>query len=392
MKVLFFTYDFPYPTNSGGKTRAYNLLKFAAFDIDITLFSFIRDSFKMKNIENIKALGIKNIKLFKRRKLKDPRNILAFFDPGASIFRRLYFTKDVVLDLEKTVKKEKIDIIHFESFYTGFYMSSALKKTGARIVFGTENIESKIYYDYAKHMSTVFLKPLYFWEALKIKKEEESFFKFADSNIAVSQEEADYIKKKSANQCFVVENGIDLNFFKFKNKSYKKNKEILFVGNFSYFPNVEGACNFYENVFKNIKDKNIFFTVIGNKSTELSFAKCDRIKTFEYIEDVREAYYNADVFVFPVRFGGGTNFKILEAMSCGTPVVGFCDRAKSINAEDGKDILFVEDSNEFKNKILELLGDTNLRMKISENARAFVQSKYSWITIGNKLNKIWKNI
>lgn len=391
MKVLFFTYDFPYPTISGGKTRAYNLLKYASEGIDFTLFSFIREDFKIKNIEKIKELGIKNIQLFKRKKLRDPKNLLTLFDPKGSIFKRLYYRKDIALELEKIVHHEKIDLIHFESFYTAFYINDSLKKFGTRLILGTENIENKIYMDFAKHLSPFLLKPIYYWEALKIRKEEEALFNLSDVNIAVTNNEADYIKR-NGNRCFVVENGIDLNFFKYKEKQYKNDKVILFVGNFSYFPNLDAVNSFYHNVFVKIEDDKIFFKIIGKGADKLSFAKNKNVLVQNYIDDIRNAYYMADIFISPIRFGGGTNFKILEAMACGTPVVAFYQHAKEIGAKDKEEILYANDFTQFKDQLVTLIIDSKLRNKIIQNARIFVQDNCSWNIIGKKLNHIWKTI
>lgn len=390
MKLLFFTYDFPYPATSGGKMRAYNLLKFAREDNEIILFSFNRKNFEQKYIDGIKKLGISKIRTFQRKPLKSLSNALSFFDPVNSIFEKLYFSKEIYSELEKTVVEEKIDLIHFESFYTAFYINNKLKKLGTKLLFGEENIEHLIYQDYAKYLSPLYLKPFYFFESIKIKNEEQKFWKKADSCLAVLPEEAGLIEKESGRRCFVIPNGVDLNYYNFREKK-SSTGNILFVGNFSYFPNVSAVTKFYNNVFKNIKEQSIIFTIIGKGSTDL-LVNDPRIKKIEFVQDLREEYYKADVFIFPMQFGGGTNFKILEAMACGVPVVAFPDRIRGLQLEDRKQVMVALTTEDFIVNIDTILNDKKFANNLSVNARKLVEEKYSWVKIGKKLNKIWKEL
>lgn len=391
MKILFFTYDFPFPTTSGGKTRSYNLLKFGKKDAEIVLFSFVRDSFKEEDKDGLKKIGIDKIKLFKRKKAKDIRNIPTLFNFNSSIFKHLYFDKDILDELERTIKEEKIDIVHLESFYTSFYIQKELKKYGVKFVFGTENIEHKLYEDYARYLSPFPLKPFYFFESKKIKREEEYFLRQADAVVTVLESEAKYIESITSSPCHVVENGVDLENFKFKKRAEKKEKNILFVGNFSYFPNIEAVNFFYSKVFKNLGE-NMIFTIVGTGVNKLTFIKDERVKLIDYVKNIRDVYYDADAFVFPVRFGGGTNFKLLEAMATGLPIVASEERIKDLNLIPEKDILTARNSEEFKNQIIKLFSSEKLKDNITNNARKIVEEKYAWDKIGSKMNKVWENV
>lgn len=391
MKILFFTYDFPYPTNTGGKSRAYNLLKYGKKNDTFVLFSFVRDDFREEYIENIKQIGIRNIHLFKRRKLKNIKNLSAIVSNN-SIFNTLYYDKAVHAKLKKLIISEKIDLVHFESFYTSFYLKKDIREIGAKLICGEENIEYKIYEDYVNNVAPWFLRPLYGIESRKIREEEEKIWSEADLCLAVTQPEAEYIEKISNTKCSVIENGIDPDYFIYRPKVQSFGKNILFVGNFTYYPNFDAIKYFYQDIFKNMEDKDVTLTIIGKKSGTLPFAKDKMIKTIEYVEDIREYYYNADIFVSPVRFGGGTNFKLLEAMACGTPVIADRARITSIGAQEGTHLLTAGNANEFSKCIKQFTYDHELRYNITRNAREFVEKKYSWILIGQKLNKIWHDL
>ena len=70
MNVLFVTYDFPYPANSGGKNRAFNLLKITAKNHNVNLYSYVREDYNPDFNEEITSLGVSKINVFKRKKLK----------------------------------------------------------------------------------------------------------------------------------------------------------------------------------------------------------------------------------------------------------------------------------------------------------------------------------
>lgn len=388
-KILFISYDFPYPTNTGGKNRAFNLIKHANKNVELHLASFVRDDFKKEYEKEIQKIGIKTIRLFKRRKVRDIRNIPSLLSRN-SIFWFLYYDRKTEASILNTIKSLKIDIVHFESYYTAFYMGRKIRGLGVKQIFGTENIEHFLYKNYAKQsgwLRRFFLNR----EIKKIENEETEFLRLSDNNIAVTDEEADFIKSITGRQCEVVPNGVDLDHFKYIYPSNKISNTLLFIGNFTYFPNVEAINYFYNQVFRKL-NKNIKLLVVGKNAEKLDISRDNRIKAISYIEDIKEAYSKADVMVSPVRIGGGTNFKILEAMAFGIPIIADPARVNSFRVIDGQEMLLAETSLQYEQKIDLLLKDFSLRERLSKSARKLVEDKYSWKGIGKKLNIIWKRV
>ncbi len=391
-KILFITYDFPYPTNSGGKNRAYNLIKFGGKDLEIHLVSFTREGFRKEDHEKMKEIGVKDVLTFKRKRAKSPKSFVSSFSPSSSIFKHLYYEDEIEKEIIEKIKRDKIDVVHFESFYTGFYISKKIKELSVKQIFGTENIEYKLYEDYSRNASSFVSRFFYAKQAKTIKTEEEKFIKLADTCIAVTNEEADYIYKRNKS-CYVIENGIDVNNFPLKqNNEEYTGKNLLFVGNFSYFPNVDAMKFFYDNVFSKISDRDVTLTIIGKNSRKLSIPYDPRINIIEFIDDIRTVYERSEIFVFPVRYGGGTNFKVIEAMAMGVPIVAFAERLAGLSVIDGRDFLAARSGREFREKINELFNSKDLGNRITKNARKVVEENYSWEKIGLKMNKVWKEI
>lgn len=391
-KILFLSYDFPYPTNSGGKNRAFNLMKFGGKNLEIHLISFTREGFKKEYEERLRDIGVVDVTTFNRKKAKSPTSFVSSLSFSSSIFKHLYYDKEIEEKIIEKIVKDSIDVVHFESFYTAFYISKKIRSLGVRQIFGTENIEYKLYEDYSKNSSSFISRFFYSKQAKAIRREEETFLRNADMSIAVTEEEADYIRKRNGS-CFVVENGIDIDKFPAKSeKDGYTGKNLLFVGNFSYFPNVDAMKFFYDNVFSKITDKEVVLTILGKNSRKLSIPYDPRINIIEFVDDIRSVYARSEVFVFPVRYGGGTNFKVIEAMAVGVPIVAFPQRLAGLKAVDGEDFLAAANGREFREKIDQIFEDNALADKITKNARKLVEDNYSWQKIGEKMNKIWKEV
>src|SRR3989344_4434360 len=124
-KLLFITYDFPYPTNTGGKNRAYHMLKHSGADIKKYLFSFVRDGSWRDSVVEMEKIGVEVVGMRVRKKVNDFTNLLGLFS-GSSIFKTLYYSEPVANDLLRIIHEKEIDIAHFESFYTAFYISEKI--------------------------------------------------------------------------------------------------------------------------------------------------------------------------------------------------------------------------------------------------------------------------
>lgn len=390
IKVLFVTYDFPYPLNSGGKNRAFNMVKYAKDkDISIDLLSFIRDDFDLKNIDEVKKIGVEDVYVYQRKKLKSANTIGRNLFSSGSIFKTLYFDKAFEKLLKRIVVEKNIDIVHFESSYTGYYIGDELKKLGVLQILGTENIESLLYEDFLKNSKNPLKKVALSYQVNRFKKEEEKMIKNADLSIAVTKDEASYISKISNKKCEVIENAVSVNDLKFEfNKN--SNNRILFVGNFTYIPNVH-ALKYFLNHVMPLLDKKIKLTVIGRRVKEF-VSENNQVETLEYVKDLVSEYRKADLMVFPIKIGGGTNYKILEAMALGIPIVAFSDKVNSIGAKENIDYFKAENQNEFAERIEFIVNNKKAALEIVKNARRLVENNYSWEKVGKKLSRTWKGV
>lgn len=387
MKILFVAYDFPFPITSGGKNRTYHFLQYLSKKHEVYLYSFVRKTPTEEQKNKILQLGVREIHVFVRKKVLHPSNVFSAFS-SSSIFKNLYFSDSVQKEIVTLLSEKKIDTIHLESFYTGYYISDTIRSMGVQQIFGAENIEHFLYRDYVNHRIPSFFKFLFQKTVANIQKEEEHMIKKSDAVIVVTKQEKQYVASVSKNPCFVIPNGVDLSRFKFVERK-KTGKRLLFIGDFSYFPNVDGIQYFYKNVFEKLRDPEIEFVIVGKNVEKLSFLLDSRIQKHSFAADIVSFYESADIFISPLRIGGGTNFKIIEAMASGLAVVSDPRRASSLGAKNESELLTADTPEMFENAIEKLFTDKNLYEKITKQARKFVEENYSWEEIGKKLLEIY---
>jgi polysaccharide biosynthesis protein PslH len=103
------------------------------------------------------------------------------------------------------------------------------------------------------------------------------------------------------------------------------------------------------------------------------------------VDDVRPYYQNALASVVPLRVGGGTRLKILEAMAAGTPVISTSLGAEGLAAVDGRDILIADTPEAMADRLTSLQSDSPQWRDLVANARRVVQTKYDWSVVGGIL-------
>lgn len=389
-KVLFVTYDFPYPPTSGGKSRAFNLIKHAVGkNVSVSLLSFVREGFKKEWENKLKEIGVDDIKTYKRKELKSISTLSLNLLSKDSIFKTLYYDKSFFNILKNIISEKKIDVVHFESSYTGYYISDELRKLGVKQILGTENIEYILYKDYLKNSKNILKQKTLAYQVKRFKKEEEGMMMGADLCLAVTKDEANIIEEVSGNKCEVIENAVNINDLSYKFSQENKNS-LLFVGNFSYMPNVSSIKFFVDKVLPKFDDK-VTLTVIG-KRVDKAIKPNRRVITKEFVEDLISEYRKSDALVFPIKIGGGTNFKVLEAMALGTPVIGFEDKIKSLGAKPNEEFFAADNADEFLVQYKKILTDKSEVERITKNARRLIEKNYSWEKVGEKLNNIWSKI
>lgn len=202
----------------------------------------------------------------------------------------------------------------------------------------------------------------------------------------------------------IVSNGVDIEKFKARitpeNNSYEK--RILFIGEFKWVQNRDAIEWIIKEIWPKLMaefipsmtDKGIKLWVVG-RSIPDSIRKLTSDKNIIFDEEAPKetelVYQKADLLLAPIRVGGGTSFKILEAMSSGVPVIT-TDLGNAIEAKEELEIVIGKNPQDFVIKIKKLLEDKEFYGTISSNARKLIEKKFNWKKIAQDLDSVYESI
>jgi glycosyltransferase involved in cell wall biosynthesis len=134
-------------------------------------------------------------------------------------------------------------------------------------------------------------------------------------------------------------------------------------------------------------------TVIGrNPPQELvAAARRDRrLVLTGFVDDVRPYLEEASVYVCPIRDGGGTRLKILDALAMRKPVVASSVAVEGLEVTSDKHLVIADTPRDFARQVTRLLKERDLRESLASEGRRLVEERYDWSAIGSKLNDVYE--
>jgi glycosyltransferase involved in cell wall biosynthesis len=202
---------------------------------------------------------------------------------------------------------------------------------------------------------------------------------------------------------YVIANGVDADFYSAANPAEAarhggaapEKKNILFAGSMDYHANIDAVLWFARTAWPEIAQAHpeLQFTIVGrDPAREVRALASARIQVTGTVEDVRPYYAAAAAAVVPIRRGGGTRLKILEAMAAGVPVISTPLGAEGIEAENGAHLLLAEGAAEMAAAVRLLLLSAELRSSLARAGQSLARRKYDWPVIGAQLFKIHERL
>jgi glycosyltransferase involved in cell wall biosynthesis len=160
-----------------------------------------------------------------------------------------------------------------------------------------------------------------------------------------------------------------------------QSSRILFVGNLSFGPNVQGLRTFIDEAWPLVQERcpSARLSIVGlDPNTEVvELAKTHGFSLTANAPDLQPHYQDCDMVIAPILFGSGTRIKILEAMAYGRPVVSTSIGAEGLDLTDGQDILIADTMESFAAAVVRLASDGRLRHQIAAAARALQQRSFA---------------
>lgn len=214
-----------------------------------------------------------------------------------------------------------------------------------------------------------------------------------DKCLVCSSEDKKYLEKvHSSDHIDILLNGVDLSTFNVgEGHDYTLKNNILFTGNMDYAPNVDAVLYFVDEILPVLIQKypDLTFTIAGQRPVKAvrELAENKNVVVTGFIPKLQEVYEQADILVAPLRFGAGTQNKVLEAMAMGLPVVCTKIGFEGLEVEQGEGVFLGKNTQEFTEHISTLLMSKDLRKRTGERGLSKAKNTFSWDVVSKDLER-----
>ena len=221
-------------------------------------------------------------------------------------------------------------------------------------------------------------------EADRLAHYETELWKTYPLRFVVSELDKQHLNKRcDSGKTIVVSNGIDTTTVQVIPDN--PNKIILFIGTLSYYPNIDGARYFVNEILPLIweRDPEVTFWMAGAEPPQvlLELQNDVRVRVIANPDNMDDVARQCCMTVVPLRTGSGTRIKIMHAMALGLPIVTTSLGCEGIPVKDGKQMFIRDRPLEFALAVLEVLGGVEIREGFRREGRACVERDYDWTRI-----------
>jgi glycosyltransferase involved in cell wall biosynthesis len=274
------------------------------------------------------------------------------------------------------------------------YMSSLPPSiNGARLIIA-HNVDTLIwqrYYETARGMlRRAYLKRQ--WQ--RFQRFEQRAFVQADRVVAVSPDDARLIREHfGMSDVDVVENGVDTGYFQDR-RERRDRHNILFLGALDWRPNLDATGLLLHKILPAVRaaEPEAKLLIVGRNppsSLRQQVAGMANVELHADVPDVRPFLANCGVLTVPLRIGGGSRLKILEALASGLPVVSSRVGAEGLELKAGEHFIHAEED-EMAEALVQAIRQPERGLTLAANGRQVVLERYDWDGLADKLEESWE--
>lgn len=389
MKILIVAPYTPFPPDTGGRIRIFEEINILSQKHEVAVASFVYTKDELKKASGLQKLCAKFEPVMYTNAIKVQRDV-----PDMA---QRYITPEMRETILAIRKEFMPDVAILQHVYMSYYRPLLPQFT----ILEEQNIESKILENAFCVINKDFSKPLirtyatWFFENTEYQAKlladyENTHWPHYPLRITVS----DLDKKEMDARCIVgesvvINNGVDIASRQIIPQKFPLLRSIIFFGSLDYYPNLDGLTWFISEILPIIwdSDPTIQFLIAGRNPPKGLKKICDdkRITIVANPSSIRSVAQYSSIAVVPLRIGGGTRLKILDAMSLGLPVISTSLGCEGLEVADQENILIKDEVNSFASSVVSLLDDRNSYLRIRENARKLVEKSYTWENVYSKL-------
>jgi len=231
----------------------------------------------------------------------------------------------------------------------------------------------------------------------KLRREELATYRHADGVYLCSvADQRRLLEEVPGARTLVIPNAADVEYYRPRaTDSSPDARTVVFFGHLAYFPNVDGVTYFVQEIWPHIAKvhPNARLKIIGVQAPQsLRALVRPGIELTGFVPDLRPHLAEAAVVVVPLRLGGGTRLKIVEAMAMGKAIVSTKIGVEGIEAVPGHHLLVEDQPAAFADAVNRLLAQPDLAARIGLSARQLAEQRYAWSGAAGALETFYRGI
>jgi polysaccharide biosynthesis protein PslH len=400
MKILFVSPFLPSPARFGGQRRLDGLMRELATRHEVSILAFNNtDAHEKESLaatqsycHEVKTLPNFEPQAAARKRELQLRSLVSrhSFEHGLATRR-----KEFQVALDEMLERTSYDVVQFEFMQMAPFRKPRRQPESPVYVLDEHNIE----YDILKRTaaaSSGFVRGAYqAFNWRKLAREERVAWTRFDGVSLTSVRDEQLLKESVPHgRTAVVPNGVDVSAFSVSTGPTDPDS-LLFFGAINYFPNSDGVVYFLDHVFPLIRKQrpNASFRILGpGAGPEVQQRSGNGVEILGMVDDVGPHLDRAAAVVVPLRIGGGTRLKIVEALSKGKAVISTRLGAEGIDVVHEQHVLLADQPSDFAEQAERVLANPELAARLGSAGRKLMEDRYSWRGIVARLEEFYQEL
>jgi glycosyltransferase involved in cell wall biosynthesis len=406
MRILYFSPRDCWPVDTGARLRDFHLARELARREPLTYLGFDRPGAAPSTAARRTRVGaaagnsageIECVLLPPPPRYSPLSVARGFIGPDA--ISVLNYSSDAMrTELGRLLSAERFDAVQVEGVHLSAYLP-VIQNAARRpmVIVDWHNIESELLERYSAGAASQPRRIYTARTAQLLKRAEAKILAEADAHVVCSERERLRLTEREPRaRIRVIGNGVDVNFYAGTSSTTTGPcQDLAFVGSMDYLANIDAAEHFARQILPALQtgQPQHRFIIVGARPTKAvqALAELPGVVVTGTVEDVRPYYRDAFAVVVPLRIGGGTRLKILEAMAAGVPVISTRLGAEGLDAVAGVHFLEAESAEDFRVAIRRL-ADSGEWQRLAAAGLELVRSRYDWAILGESLHRFYREI
>jgi polysaccharide biosynthesis protein PslH len=402
MRILWLSHFVPYPPKGGCFQRSYNLITRVGAAHELHLLAMLpkrgthpaSETAQAREVLSASCASVQIVDVSAATSMaglakRAAAGLLTLSPLTVTIFQ----SNEVRRLLRAAVAERRFDVIHLDTISLAQYLPDVGATPAVMTHHGAESfmIRRRI-----GHEGNPLRRAVFFAEWLALERYERRMCPRVGSNVTMSALDRDLLARVAPDAAFsVVPNGVDIAYF--TPAPRPPGRRVIFAGRLDQYSNRDAILHFMETAWLRLRASHpdVHIDIIGSNPppslVELA-GRDDHVHVHGFVPDVRPYFRDASVAICPIRDGGGTRIKVLDALAQGMPLVTTSIGAEGIDVVPDRDVLMADTPEQFAGAIGRIFDEPALAARLGVNGRALVERLYSWDALAASLVDTYRQV